>query len=157
MKRAFHKKEKPIVADESGKFRLFSPGQLEKYETAQVKSHETGYRLLSPQSLLKIHSQYEWLTWLRPEEDDEEHTVEISSAAATELGIDELEKVEIFNEHGKVVRHVKINPLLPAHTILAKQAGQHPINQLIKEDEKREQEASNYFYDSLVSIRKWRE
>ncbi|WP_070120875.1 molybdopterin-dependent oxidoreductase [Bacillus marinisedimentorum] len=159
MERPFHKKGEPLFSDMKEKFHFFLSigSELPEKDSAGSRQNRRAFRLISPQSLLKIHSQYEWLSWLHPRENKEAY-VQISRSAAADLKLDENMKVEIFNEHGKVIRRVKINPLLPSHTILATQGGQHPINQLIKEDGKqREQEASSYFYDSLVNIRKWRE
>ena len=53
---------------------------------------------------------------------------------------------------GKIAGVSKINPHLPKNIILAHQAGDNPINQLISQP--NDQNGSTYFYDSVVRIRK---
>jgi len=114
------------------------------------------YRLLSPQTLLKIHSQYEMVSWLDHKETD--NIIELSYSAAIQHEIDENTKIEIYNEHGLIVGTAKINPTLPNNVVLATQAGSNPINQLISQKEEKDKNSSStFFYDSIVKIRKWSE
>lgn len=148
---AIHKKDIPVFSDFEDSFRFYSPGDMEDSDSGG-ESHE--YKLITPQSLLKIHSQYEWLSWLNQEKN--ESVIEISKAAALENGIKEQEKIELFNHDGTITGIARINPFLPRNLVLARQAGDNPINQLIKQKERRDKDTSTYFYDSMVSLRKWR-
>lgn len=134
-------------------FQFYPPEDRLKNEQPSSCEQPNTYRLISPQSLLKIHSQYEMLTWLSSPK--EEAYIEISTEAAEQNGIQEGAKLEIFNDHGKIVGLAKINPRLPAMIILAHQAGQQPINLLIKNEADYTKETSTYFYDSHVNMRKW--
>ncbi|MFZ7943409.1 molybdopterin-dependent oxidoreductase [Neobacillus sp. 19] len=114
------------------------------------------YRLLSPQSLLKIHSQYESVSWLDHRETD--NIIEISTSAANEHGMEDHTNIEIYNEHGSISGALKINPTLPANVVLSSQAGSNPINQLISQKEDKDASGSStFFYDSKVKIRKRRD
>lgn len=111
------------------------------------------FRLLSPQSLLKIHSQFSEVPWLYPE--PEETIVEMNNFVAESKGISEETKVKIFNQYGSVIALSKVNPFLPNDVILVKQTGTNSINQLIGyhvEDE--DSPTSTHFYDSHVDIMK---
>jgi anaerobic selenocysteine-containing dehydrogenase len=130
-----------------------SGGLTELEEYAPEKQQPGVYTLLTPQSLLKIHSQYEMLPWLNQEESD--NMIEISTKAAEELEIANYTKMEVFNETGSIVGTAKINPSLPNNVVVAAQAGSNPINKLITHC--HSQESSTFFYDSTVKIRKWRD
>jgi anaerobic selenocysteine-containing dehydrogenase len=144
------------------KIKLFQPKELsldsDDRSINEKHSISSAYRLLSPQSLLRIHSQYEELTWLTPDQDDEK--IEISKDIAKRHHIKDNSKIEVFNERGLIIGLAKINVLLPKNVIVAKQGGNNPINQLIglRGAPKQEiKESSAFFYDSMVEIRKWRE
>jgi anaerobic selenocysteine-containing dehydrogenase len=114
------------------------------------------YRLLTPQSLLKIHSQYEMLPWLNQDQTDD--FIELSPATAKYQEIVEGMKIEVFNEVGAITCRAKINPTLPNNVVLAHQAGSNPINKLITQPKEQDlHESSMFFYDSTVKIRKWRD
>lgn len=144
---------------DSMKFRLFTPEEEESSLTLDERKKEAEvegypYQLLTPQSLLKIHSQYEELPWLTSK--NEEATVELSEYAAQKKGIKDGEKVDVFNQNGKITAVAKINPYLPKKVILVNQAGENPINQLIVHTvQTKKAKTSTYFYDSSVDIRKW--
>lgn len=109
------------------------------------------FRLLSPQSLLKIHSQFSTLPWLHPNRD--ETVVEINEKIAHNKGIVDGSKVNIFNENGFVTARAKRNIHLPIDVILVRQTGENSINQLICTDgQKRDNTSSTHFYDSFVDI-----
>ncbi len=111
-------------------------------------------KLITPQSLLRIHSQYEALTWLSSDKD--EAIVEMSEYIASKYAISEGDKVQIFNQNGEVVAKAKINLYLPKKVIIVNQVGRNPINQVIVHDERMENgKSSTNFYDSNVNIRKW--
>lgn len=133
-------------------FSIPSEKKLLSYQEEQEKNLYP-YRLLSPQSLLKIHSQFSSVSWLHPE--PEETIVEINEALAKEKDIRDGVLVKVFNEHGSVVATSKINVHLPKDVILVKQTGKNTINQLIgyqMEDENSPD--STHFYDSHVNVAK---
>lgn len=110
------------------------------------------YQLLSPQSLLKIHSQFSEVTWLYPE--PEETIVELTDIVAKDKNIHEGMRVKIFNQFGSIIASVKINPFLPRNVILVKQTGKNSINQLIGYFVDKHDIKSGPFYDSYVDITK---
>lgn len=139
-----------------GKFNF--PGISEALEMAGKTFAPTsrkpgGYRLLSPQSLLRIHSQYEKISWLYGENPG--NWIEISAKAAREQEIEDGAIIELFNEHGALSGIARINPTLPDDVVQAAQAGSSPVNQLIASSGGMEIQESTYFYDSLVMLRKW--
>lgn len=120
-------------------------------EVVLNKDQTYPFRLLSPQSLLKIHSQFSTLPWLHPAPD--ESVVEINEKVATNKGIVDGSKVNIFNENGFVTAKAKTNPHLPSDVILVKQTGENSINQLICTDVRNDGNASStHFYDSFADI-----
>ncbi|WP_251552150.1 molybdopterin-dependent oxidoreductase [Neobacillus muris] len=153
------KKAKHTIHKQNQKFRLFSPTEMRQNnvraaEPPSPEKHE--YKLITPQSLLKIHSQFESLSWLNKHHDDS--YIEISNEAALYHNINNLEKIEVYNRYGQLVGVAKINPYLQKNIILAHQSGNNPINQLIHQQEHLvSADVSTHFYDSTVSIRKWSE
>ena len=137
------------------KFKLLPAIEAHSYDQDQVETLQKPltYRLLTPQSLLKIHSQYEMVSWLDHRETD--NIIEISNNAAIEHAIEDHSKIEIYNDHGLIVGIAKINPTLPNNVVLAPQAGSDPINQLISpKGEQSAKGSSTFFYDSMVKIRR---
>lgn len=153
------KKTSSIFLAEEEKIHLFSPEKIEdggQFIEAFTKENECTYQLLTPQSLLKIHSQYEINPWLHCGE--QEMIIEISDDIAQNHDLQDKMKIEVFNEHGMITGRVKINKLLPKNIVLAPQAGHDPINQLIYvKNENGHSDSSVFFYDSRVKIRKWGE
>lgn len=112
------------------------------------------FKLITPQSLLRIHSQYDKLPWLSTEMD--EAIVEMSEYAASKYKISEGEKVEVYNQNGGIVATAKINLYLPKKVILVNQVGKNSINQVIVHNVQTKMGMSSInFYDSSVNIRKW--
>ncbi|MEL1135694.1 molybdopterin-dependent oxidoreductase [Desulfitobacterium sp. THU1] len=111
------------------------------------------YNLLTPQSLLKFHTQYETLTWLNPE-GTEEPIIELAEEIARQHNIREDSWVEIYNETGSISGRAKINPDLPENVILVEQSDRYPINSLIS-GQGQEGESIPYF-DCKVNIRRGR-
>ncbi|WP_080844490.1 molybdopterin-dependent oxidoreductase [Cytobacillus gottheilii] len=114
------------------------------------------FQMITPQSLLKIHSQYEQLSWLT-QADEYEHDVvaEISSFAAEKNGLKSEDSIEIYNEYGWVEAKVMVNAHLSKYIVLVKQGGNKPINWIIVHQGNDQcQETSTHFYDSKVNIRK---
>lgn len=153
------KKKSNIFWEQEEQIRLLSPEKIaegEQFHDALAKENEFPYQLLTPQKLLKIHSQYEMNPWLHS--DDQEMMIEISDDIARSHNLQDKMKVEVFNEHGMITGRVRINKLLPKNIVLAPQAGHDPINQLIYvKNENDQSESSVFFYDSRVKIRKWGE
>ncbi|MCE7792926.1 molybdopterin-dependent oxidoreductase [Salipaludibacillus sp. CUR1] len=92
-------------------------------------NHTKGpFKVLSPQSLLHIHSQFEprvsTQDFLKVTE------VKISSSLAASLGLKKNDKVLLFNEHSEIERHVKIDSLIPENVLVLRQGGDHPVNEL---------------------------
>ncbi|KEF36318.1 anaerobic dehydrogenase, typically selenocysteine-containing [Schinkia azotoformans MEV2011] len=153
------KKKSNIFWEQEEQIRLLSPEKIaegEQFHDALAKENEFPYQLLTPQKLLKIHSQYEMNPWLHS--GDQEMMIEISDDIARSHNLQDKMKVEVFNEHGMITGRVRINKLLPKNIVLAPQAGHDPINQLIYvKNENDQSESSVFFYDSRVKIRKWGE
>lgn len=153
MTKAYHKKEKSIFPGDRQIFRFFTPN--ENNSVASKASELDSFTLLTPQSLLKIHSQYEWVSWLNAKTD--ESVIEISLATAKKKGIADQDKVELYNESASIIGTARISNHLPDNIVLTHQAGNNPINQLIKNKDTEKTDSSTYFYDSIVRLRKWRE
>lgn len=123
----------------------------EHYKESHCKNQAYPFRLLSPQSLLKIHSQFAIIPWLHPE--PEETLVEVNDLIALGKEITNNSTIKIFNENGYILARVKTNEHLPADVILVRQTGENSVNQLIGKQIEREEEAtSTLFYDSYVDI-----
>lgn len=149
----------------TGKFHFFSEEAKINSQPAIPKfidmKRETKYPfyLFTPQSLLKIHSQYETVQWLNAQ--SEETTVELNDTVAKNKNIIEGTKVNIFNENGIVTAIAKINPYLPKNVLLVNQAGSQPINKLIvhhsdqlyTHDQMEKGQHSTHFYDIFVDIK----
>lgn len=128
-----------------------TPGQISTEMDQQKDAFP--FRLLSPQSLLKIHSQFAVLPWLYPE--TEETIVELNEKVSVDYGISENLKVKLFNDKGFVIAKAKTNKYLPADVILVRQTGKNSINQLIGAQIRKEKDpTSTFFYDSYVDISK---
>lgn len=156
LKKPHKKKVKDHPISEGMVFQLYCPEKLMNKHVEESEEDQDVYRLLSPQSLLKIHSQYEYVTWLNHEDDNA--FIEIHNEIALKHEIMDFSKIEMYNEYGSVRGIAKINPSLPKNVIVAPQAGKNPINILIKHRfEESTDDSSNFFYDSKVKIRKWSE
>lgn len=88
------------------------------------------YYLLTPQSLLKFHTQYETLSWLNPVS-GEEAVIELAEEIAHRHNIREDSLVEIYNENGVVRGRAKINTHLPPRIIITEQSDRYPVNVLL--------------------------
>lgn len=158
MEKPHSKKEKPAFPSDTPLFSFFTPGE-KKAMAESTGNSETGtddYTLLTPQSLLKIHSQYEWVTWLNGKVETES-MIEIPVSAARKHGLKNDEKIELYNENGSFVGITNVANHLPDTVVLTHQAGSNPINQIMKNTNQETPDSSSYFYDSVVKIRKWRE
>ncbi len=146
---------KRINMDETAPDKPFSFFTGAAQSNHEQKAATGSFRLITPQSLLKIHSQYEKIEWLNRHTED--GMIDIPSVAAHEHGIEEGMRIEIFNSQGKLEGHARVNPLLPSGVIVTLQGGKSPVNQLIKNPDGRGGESSTFFYDSMVQLRKARD
>jgi anaerobic selenocysteine-containing dehydrogenase len=158
LKRSYERK---VYQKGTRNFRFFPPNiseesfrNVEKQAQSEpVQNSEKEYKLITPQSLLKIHSQYGWISWLNKDAQNDS-LIELSAETAQIHGIQDLGKMEIYNIQGSIVGIAKINPHLPKEIILANQASNHSINHLMQNDEHSKEDSSAYFYDSVVHIRR---
>lgn len=141
-----HKRKKSFTSP-AWRYSFPSP-QLELLQQSATPLNHP-YRLLTPQSLLKFHSQYETLPWLNSEKDP---VFEISEETAQLHNIREGSLIEVYNENGKVRGYAKIDPSLLRGIIVTEQSGQLPVNSLIKDKVVNGQ--SIPYYDCMVSLRK---
>lgn len=111
------------------------------------------YHLLTPQSLLKFHTQYETLTWLNPE-DSEEPIIEVAEEIARQHNLREDSLIDIYNENGYLRGRAKISPYLPENVIVVEQSDRYPINNLISGQGKKGE--SIPYFDCKVNIRRGR-
>lgn len=124
---------------------------------SEKKRDEHKFTMLSPQTLLRIHSQFDHLSWLN--KDIHTGKVLINETAAKKLNIKSGEEVIIYNENGEVRREAVWDNTLPENTIVLNQGGDFPINLLIgrkkrKDLNQAEMRGSSPFYEIFVSIRK---
>lgn len=94
----------------------------------QTKTSEYPLRLLTPQSLFRIHSQYRNVSWLSSNQGAE--VVEINPHDAEIRGLKEKESVSVFNNWGACQRKVKLNDYIPQGVVVIAQSGKDSINQL---------------------------
>lgn len=147
----------------SGKFEFYSTKAkknnlpaIAKFRWPQASSYPL--RLLSPQNLLSIHSQSEWLSWF---EHDNLGIVKMHPADAAKRGLLDGNQVKIFNACGSIVRKVQITPSVPPGVVVAYQGGEDPLNTLIANaftDMGADQNGTNNiaFYDVYVECAKGR-
>ncbi|CDX04806.1 oxidoreductase [Desulfitobacterium hafniense] len=118
---------------ETGKFQLMSRDAKESQLPALVRFQEQRIeppyplRLLTPQSLLRLHSQYRELSWLNLEEKTD--TVEINPQDAEQRGLKAKDHVTVFNDRGSCSRRVEINAYLPQGVVVMAQG--ETTNQLL--------------------------
>lgn len=162
LKRPYQAKEqKPFT----GKFQFFSTEAKENNFPAIPRHQEISrdgtyaFNLFSPQSLLKIHSQFETNPWLTAATDNVA-TVELNDTVAASKQITDGMNVIVYNDVGMLKAVAKINPYLPKNILLMEQAGDQPINKLINQtmdimsDEEDRWLHSTHFYNIFVNIKK---
>ncbi len=111
------------------------------------------YKLLSPQSLLKFHTQYETLSWLNSE-NTEEPIIKLAEEIVNRHDIREDSFIEIYNENGLIKGRARTKSLLPENILLVEQSDLYPINNLIHG---RAQDGESIpFFDCEVNIRRMR-
>lgn len=129
---------------------------LPKYQSPQT-SELFPLRLVTPQNLLRLHSQYAHLRSLT--QDPQAERLEIHPETASDRGIDERDCVTIFNESGSYYSWAHLNPDLPKAVVVTFQGGIKPINHIIS-NLSTDMGAKNYrspgiaFYDTFVQVEK---
>ncbi|HHY26101.1 MAG TPA: molybdopterin-dependent oxidoreductase [Desulfitobacterium dehalogenans] len=151
-KNSYKRSKEPLSPDWSYRFPEIRPQRF-KDVGERDSSLLFPYHLLTPQSLLKFHTQYETLSWLNSE-NREEPMIELAEEIACKHNIREDSWVEIYNENGFVSGRAKINPYLPEKIILVEQSDRYPINHLIS-GQGKEGESIPYF-DCRVNLRRVR-
>lgn len=114
-------------------------------------------RLITPQHLSRIHSQYTRLISLN--DDQNSGFIEMHPEVANERGIVEGDFVSVYNEAGSHLSRARINPTLPRNVVMTYQGGENPINSVIpylSTDMGAKQLGSRglAFYDVFVNIEK---
>lgn len=130
------------------RFRISSPGDDKQDSVFPL-------RLLTPQTLLRIHSQYEALAWLT--NGDSGAALQMSDRDAWERGLQDGDWITVFNGLGSVNTHLSVNSTLPQGVVVAQQGS--PVSALISyqaADMGRKATPSNgvAYFDTLIDIRK---
>jgi len=112
------------------------------FDVFRPSEQQYPYLLLTPQSLLKFHTQYETLDWLNS---DQKPVIEISEKIAHQHHINDGSEIEIFNNQAFLRGIAKINEYLPNDMIVMEQSGNYPVNELLE---------SFNFFDCKVNIRR---
>jgi anaerobic selenocysteine-containing dehydrogenase len=86
-------------------------------------------RLITPQHLSRIHSQYSKLNSLTA--DQESEVIQIHPDTAKVRGIVEGDFVSVYNEAGSCLTRAQINPTIPRNVVMTYQGGGNPINSII--------------------------
>ncbi|MEA4900971.1 molybdopterin-dependent oxidoreductase [Desulfitobacterium sp.] len=121
----------------TGKFQLYSfqakenqlPALARFLEQREAKNPLYPLRLLTPQSLLRIHSQYRNVSWLNQNQQAE--VVEMNPGDAKQRNLGEGENVSVFNEWGMCQRKLRLNRRVPQGVVVIAQSGRDSINQLL--------------------------
>jgi anaerobic selenocysteine-containing dehydrogenase len=116
-------------------------------------------RLITPQHLSRIHSQYKKLTSLSSEYESE--YIEIHPDTAAQREITDGDLVSVYNDAGSCLIRARINSLIPPNVVMTYQGGFHPINSVIPHlctdmGEKSQGKSGVAFYDVFVDIEKSR-
>ncbi len=125
----------------------FSPPQPDLFPP--LEATHPPYHLLTPQSLLKFHTQYETLDWLNT---DREQVIELAQITAERHDIRDGMMVELYNKNGSLTGRAKINPCLSENTIVTEQSDCCPVNGLISCNPNGT--GSIPYYDCMVYIRR---
>lgn len=152
---------KQSYSTESGKFQLMSGDAKKSQLPALVRFQEQKItspyplRLLTPQSLLRLHSQYRVLTWL--DIGQKTTRVELNPQDAEQRELKEKDHVIVFNDRGSCFRKVKINPYLPTGLVVMTQGDS--TNQLLAGQStdmgiRTAGARGAAFYDSWVEVKK---
>ncbi|WP_269815731.1 molybdopterin-dependent oxidoreductase [Salisediminibacterium selenitireducens] len=110
------------------------------------------FRLLSAQSLMHIHSQFETKIQVPGELTTDQ--VGISEGTAKTYHLRDGDRVIIFNDTGEVKREVRIIKAVPNDVLLMRQGGADPVNRLIKNKNEKNSDdhQSTSFFDNRASL-----
>lgn len=147
----------------TGKFELYSAGakQNQLPALARFQEQETNslypLRLLTPQSMFRIHSQYRALSWLS--QDQEMEMVEMNPHDAEQRGLKEKDNVAVFNDWGSCQRRVRLSKRVPQGVVVIAQSGEDSVNKLLAKqaaDMGTQYSGSRgaAYYDAWVEIKK---
>lgn len=118
----------------TGRFELYSAEAKQNQHPAMARFQEqetsSSYplRLLTPQSLFRIHSQYKELSWLSQGPGAE--VVEMNPRDAELRGLNGKDNAEVFNDWGSCQRRVRLSHQVPQGIVVMVQGGKDPVNKL---------------------------
>ena len=153
--------EDRLFTTKSGKVELYSYDAKEnelpaisKYSLPRTDAYPL--RMLSPQHLNRLHSQYSFNSWLQDENID---ILEMNLYDAEQRGIEEGDMVCVLNEAGSLSKKVKLSTSIPPGVVVAFQGGLKPVNTLMVDlstDMGMRESGSRglAFYDTYVECRK---
>lgn len=129
---------------------------LPKYKHPQIAG-QFPLRLLTPQNLIRLHSQYAYLKSLTVGSPEER--LEINPETALLRGIEEGDCITVFNQTGSYYSWAHLNPDLPKDVVVTFQGGLKPINQVIANlstdmGGKNFSKSGIAFYDTFVQVEK---
>lgn len=135
---------------------------LPKFHQPKAPDYRYPLRLLTPQSLSQIHSQYLCLSWLTADTDQLGTFVELNNYTAQKKGLKEGDWVAVFNGAGSFSARLRLNPTIPLDIAVTSQGGlKETVNELVTylpTDMGQEYTGcqGNAFYDVYVDVEKKR-
>ena len=110
------------------------------------------FRILSAQSLLHIHSQFE--TVIQVPGELTTNQVGVSEGTAKTYHLHDGDRVIIFNDTGEVKREVRIMNEVPNEVLVIRQGGTDSVNRLIrnKNEKNSDDHQSTSFFDNRASL-----
>ncbi len=147
----------------TGKFELYSmaakQNQLPALARFQEQESSSSYplRLLTPQSLFRIHSQYRALSWLSQGQGVD--VIEMNPRDTEFRNLKDKDSVEVFNDWGSCQRKVRLSPKVPQGIVVMVQGGKDPANKLLAKqsaDMGAQYSGSRgaAYYDTWVDVKK---
>jgi len=120
-------------------------------------SSKHSFLLLTPQSLLKLHSQFgeiEWFDYYRSEYD-----IKLNRVVGETLGVETGDRLVVYNEQGDLEGTVELDGNVPKNVLIMSQGGNMPVNKLMDNrvvlfPGSDLSKLSSPFYDIYVSLRK---
>ncbi|WP_280769697.1 molybdopterin-dependent oxidoreductase [Salipaludibacillus daqingensis] len=115
------------------------------------------FLLLTPQSLLKLHSQFGQVDWFEAYESS--FDIKINREVGKQIGVETGDVLVVYNEQGDMEGLVELDASTPKNVVIMNQAGKEPVNALISTrlesyPGKESPELSSPFFDIYVSLRK---
>jgi anaerobic selenocysteine-containing dehydrogenase len=121
----------------TGKFELYSAtakqNQLPALTRFQEQESSSSYplRLLTPQSLFRIHSQYRALSWLNQGQSQGAEVIEMNPCDAQLRNLKNKDRVAVINDWGTCQRKVRLSSNVPQGIVVMVQGGKDPANKLL--------------------------